>query len=210
MRIKVTRFIIPGHRSNSYASDLDWDSRRQLADFDKVFAMLDGKAKPDFGLVEAFGKHFKELRAGHRISTSYFDIRYYPGVGTIHFFARSKETVDRLNRLVGRHRQWLPPETRTQVSQAFWVQYEKAEKFDAEVRKAAVQAWEEERGPGRYYSRWDHPVNGLMSGDQERAAQGRALMGKAIDRVLDKHGLLDGIEWEGSSQNSGSPLLLAA
>lgn len=208
MRIKVTRFIIPGHKANY--SDIQWDSYRQLADFDKVFAMLDGKAKPDFGLVDAFKKHFKDLSAGDRISTSYFDIRYYPGVGTIHFFARSKETVDRLNRLVGRHRQWLPPETRTQVPKTFWVQYEKAEKLDAEVRKAATQVWDEERGPGRYYSRWDHPANSFMSGDRERSAQGHALMGQAIDRVLEKHGLLDGIEWDGSPDSGTVPQLLLA
>lgn len=209
MRIKVTRFVIPGHRSYSGHS-LAWESQRQLADFDKVFAMLDGKLKPELSLVAAFNQHFTELRQGKRISSSYFDVRYYPGVGTIHFFARSKELVDRLNRMVGRHRQWLPPETRDQVSQAFWVQYEKAEKFDAEVRKAAEDVFREERGPGRYYSKWDHPVNAFMSGDKERAAQGQAMMGKAIDQVLDKHGLLDGIGWDGAPGDGTPPQLLLA
>lgn len=212
MRVKVTRFIIPGHRAKFYATltnSLDWDSQRQLADFDKVFAMLDGKIKPDFGLVDAFSKHFADLWHGKRISTSYFDIRYYPGIGTIHFFARSKELVDRLNRMVGRHRQWLPPETREQVSKAFWVQYEKAEKFDAEIRKAAEDVFREECEPG-HYSKWDHPVNAFMSGNKERVAQGQTMMGKAIDRVLDKHGLLDGIGWDGAGDGEQPKLLLAA
>ncbi len=61
-------------------------------------------------------------------------VRYYPGKGTIHFFARDKKLVDRLNRMVGQHRQWLPPVTDT-ATEGFWQQYEGAEKFDAEIRK---------------------------------------------------------------------------
>lgn len=109
MRIKTTRFVLPGHATESYENDLPWESQRMLADFDKVFAMLDGKSEAAVGLESVFRNHFHALRTGQRISGSYFDVRYYPGVGTIHFFPTNKALIDRMNRLVGNHRRWLPP-----------------------------------------------------------------------------------------------------
>lgn len=93
MRIKTTRFVIPGHAAESYQNDLSWESQRMLADFDKVFAMLDGKYEAAVGLESIFRNHFHALRTGQRISGSYFDVRYYPGVGTIHFFPTNKQST---------------------------------------------------------------------------------------------------------------------
>ena len=120
MRIKTTRFILPGHSSSSWSGSLPYGSERVLSDFDKVFALVDGKHQPEVGLVDVFKNSIAALRSGERVSASYFDVRYYPGVGTIHFFARDRELVDRLNRLVGRRRQWLPPEAPDES--AFWTQ----------------------------------------------------------------------------------------
>jgi hypothetical protein len=181
MRIKTTRFIIPRHGDNGWRTTLSWDSEKQLADFDKVFAMLDGKLEPEFGLVQAFRTHFKELKHGKRITTSYFDVRWYPGVGTIHFFPRDKALVDRLNRLVGRQRQWLPPED-DRVSDAFWEQYKKAEKFDKEVR-TEINA----RARGSRF--WEHPLNKVGSRDQEQNASALAAIDEAMDVVLQNHGI---------------------
>ena len=129
MRIKTTRFVIPGHKTESYQRDLSWDSGRMLADIDKVFAMLDGKREPEVSLETVFSRHFQELSNGGRVSASYFSVRYFPGRGTIHFFPSNKKLIDRLNRIVGNYRRWLPP-SEAYASPAFWKQYDQAERFD--------------------------------------------------------------------------------
>lgn len=181
MRIKTTRFILP-RPGFCYGSRLSWEAERMLADFDKVFAMLDGKAEACGGLVDTFNWHFDELRAGNRVSSAYFDVRYYPGAGTIHFFARSKVLVDRLNRLVGRQRAWLPPEGE-RVSDAFWLQYDNGEKFDKEVRA------EIDKG-AKCTSYWNHPLRhiGGAEGD-ERKTQAEAAIDGAITTVLKRRGI---------------------
>lgn len=179
-RIRTSRFIIPGH-GDSYGHSrhsVPWNTVQQLADFDKTFAMLDGKRKPEVGLVDVFQSHWTRLLDGERVSSSYFDVRFYRGVGTIHFFARSKELVDRLNRVVGRQRGWLPPEGE-RVPDAFWLQYEKAEKFDAEVR-AAVMAGAD---------RWSDPFRELAWNDDGRGDRAAARIAGAVDQVLAKHGI---------------------
>jgi len=67
MRIKTTRFVLPGHKVESYHNSLNWESERLLADFDKVFALLDGKTEADMSLVSVLRQHFQELRAGQRM-----------------------------------------------------------------------------------------------------------------------------------------------
>ena len=100
---------------------------KQLQDFDKTFAMLDGKYVCESSLTALFSNRFDELKQGDRLSTSYFDIRYYPGAQTIHFFPTNKAVIDRLNRLVGKKRQWLPQDD-AKASKDFWNQYDQAEK----------------------------------------------------------------------------------
>ena len=46
-----------------------WDSLQLLRDFDKVFALLDGKQEPDFGLARLFETSFNMLRTSKRMST---------------------------------------------------------------------------------------------------------------------------------------------
>jgi hypothetical protein len=180
-RIRTSRFIIPGH-GDSYGLSRHsprWETVQQLADFDKVFALMDGKRKPEVGLVDVFQSEWARLLDGERVPCSYFDVRFYRGVGTIHFFARSKELVDRLNRTVGRHREWLPPQGE-RVPDAFWLQYEKAERFDGEVR-AAVKAGSD---------RWSDPFRELMWSDSDgRGERAAAAIEGAIDQVLAKHGV---------------------
>ncbi len=128
-RVQMTRFILP--RVNAYYSgNISWDTIKQLSDFDKVFAMLDGKAECGVSLSGLFSDQatVKRLERGERLSTSYFDCRYYPGVGTIHFFPTNKAVIDRFNSLVGRHRQWLPQDDKD-ASPAFWEQYNAADKI---------------------------------------------------------------------------------
>ncbi len=177
MRIKTTRFVLPGH--SGYSRSLSWESNQLLADFDKVFAMLDGKREPEVGLVRTFDEHYQALRNGARMRSSYFDVRYYPGIGTIHFFPRDKTLVDRLNRLVGRQRSWLPPDG-TRVSDAFWLQFESAEKLDKAVR-AEVNKMSRR-------SRWDHPLHSVFQNDtRERAAV--LAIDEALTAVQQRNGI---------------------
>lgn len=183
MRIKTTRFILPGHGVDSWRSSMSWESERLLADFDKVFAMLDGRQEPAVSLVEVFRTCFDALKRGARGSSSYFDVRFFPGAGTIHFFPQDKALVDRLNRLVGRHRNWLPPEG-ARVPEGFWLQYDRAEKHDKEVRAEIDRAHRERKGS----SFWNHPLDNIHRPIEE-SAQSWTAIDNAITRVLERHGI---------------------
>lgn len=193
MRLKTTRFILPGHGTESYNRGLDFDSRRQLADFDKVFAMLDGKHESKVqGLVALFEDPaaFERLRKGSREQSAYFEVRYYPKRGTIHFFPRSKELMDRLNRVVGQHYQWLPPQ-HDDANEDFHQQYEQAERFDSELRKAFSEAYSQK---GRSYLRPDWALGVVIrasqdpSREEDDTQQARSCMDAALDQVMTSHG----------------------
>jgi hypothetical protein len=196
-RIKATRFVLPHHGTDGYCRSLPWRSEQLLADFDKVFAMLDGKSVPEYSLVSCARDHFQELRMGGRVSSSYFDLRYYPQAGTIHFFPRDRALVDRLNRIVGRERQWLPPEG-ARVSKGFWLQYEGAEKMDREFR-AALQKRNVTRG-----SWWDNPLRSL---DKEDNTTAHERVHQALSAVHEAHNINLGDRIE---HNEPEQLLLAA
>lgn len=201
VRLKTTRMVLPGHRTESYNNGLPYESERLLADFDKVFAMLDGKLEPEFGLVAAFRQHFHALRTGSRIETTYFDVRYYPGTGTVHFFAKSKVLIDRLNRLVGRHRNWLPPES-DRVSDNFWLQYDQAEKFDKDLRG------EVQKLTPRSHS-WGYrgPLDYIMStNDKEAQEKAEQLVDEALTTVLERHGI--SVEFRIAAQPQAQQALL--
>lgn len=201
MRLRTTRFILPGH--SSYSSSMKYESMQMLRDFDKVFAMLDGKRQPETGLVDIFNRNFTELRDSQRVSSSYFDIRYYPRAGTIHFFARDKVLVDRLNRLVGRHREWLPPED-SRVSKAFWVQFERAEAFDKELRAEVGKL-----AKGKSHWGWRGPLDCMNNSNRDDAERERAqqLVDDAATIVLERHGINVDSQIEGECH---STLLLQA
>ena len=177
-KIKLSRFVIP--RNRTWCDSMDWDSMQLLRDFDKVFAMLDGKAAPEISLESLFTHHLRELKNGARLSGSYFDVRFYPGAGTIHFFPnRKKNLVDRLNRLVGKQRQWLPPADEG-VSENFWKAYDQAEKLDAEVRKEAVKS---------RAGFWNSPSHSLFSRDGEERQRAETKIVEAIESVLEANGI---------------------
>jgi hypothetical protein len=180
MRLKSTRFVLPGHQTSSWEKSLNWNSRQLLGDFDKVFALLDGKTTPDYGLAQACDEHMTKLRHGARISSDYLDVRYYPGAGTLHFFPRSKVLMDRLNRIVGQKRQWLPHDHEP-VSAGFKQQYEKAEQFDKELRDELRK----QTGPYRH----DNPIYNLFSHDEDEKAKAEKIMDAAAVRVLERHGI---------------------
>jgi hypothetical protein len=196
MRLRSTRFILPGHGVSSYANGLSYESERLLDDIDKVFSMLDGKSEPETSLRSVFNTHFQELRAGKRIASSYFGVRWFRGVGTIHFYPLSQVIVDRLNRLVGRHRQWLPPEGE-RVSDAFWLQYEKAEKYQAELLQEVAL------NNGNNYN---NPLRKLSQDDTSRQ-EALEQIGIAMSTVLERNGIDVDLQLDGQEN---SPLFLMA
>lgn len=120
-KIRATRFILP-HMRESFGEDVSWDGKELLRDIDRAFAMLDGKYEPTFGMLDAVQRHNALLRDAQRVASDYFDIRYYKGAGTMHFFPRRKDLIERLNRIVGKRRQWIPEHP----SEGFETQYRQA------------------------------------------------------------------------------------
>jgi hypothetical protein len=137
-RVQMTRFIIP-RVSSYYSGNISFDTIIKLSDFDKVFAMLEGKAECAVSLEWLFSNQdaVKRLERGERLSTTYFDVRYYK-VGTIHFFPTNKAVIDRLNRLVGKQRKWLPQDD-SLASKDFWNQYDQAEKVTKKMVMPVVR-----------------------------------------------------------------------
>ncbi|OAI29772.1 DUF4942 domain-containing protein [Methylomonas koyamae] len=183
MRIKTTRFILPGHGSSAYQNGLNWESERLLADFDKVFALLDGKTEAEISLVSVFKQQFQALRDGQRIGASYFDVRYYPGIGTIHFFPKSKTLIDRMNRWVGRQRRWLPP-VDTQAGTGFWQQFEQAERFDKAFHAEVNRQSKREGQNYRFNPYW-----AIHHGNGSEREQSQHLLTQAMSSVLASRGI---------------------
>lgn len=207
-RIRYTRFVIPGFPSQSWNRSVPWEMQALLGDFDKGFALLAGHTEPDVSLVSVCDTFWGELKRGARVESSYFDIRYYPGAGTIHFFPRDKKLIDRLNRVVGRHRGWLPAENLKIESSGFWEQYDKAEKLDKEIRKAVA------KGAVRSY---DDPFRAIEHKSWEGHSRACERIDEALQEVHEANGIR--VDFQLASGNSGNaardvqaelPLLAAA
>lgn len=187
-RIKLTRFILPGFAREGYHRELGWSELQRLGDFDKVFSYLDGKEKAEFGLADLFKAEFGKLRAGSRMRSDYFEVRYYPQVGTIHFFPTSRALIEKFNKLVGVHRKWLPP-TPEEGTQKFWQAYKNADKLDPEYRKAALDA---QKAVERI-TRWTrNPFDSQADSDNGM----NPVIENSMKTVLRKHNLLDEIQHE--------------
>ncbi|OAI04900.1 hypothetical protein A1332_13825 [Methylomonas methanica] len=136
-RVKMTRFILPVRNYHG----IPWEFKKQMQDFDKVFAMLDGKLHCDNGadheskaclcfkgLYSLFDAGYHGPATSVRHTTEYFDVRFYAQAGTLHIYPRRKDLIARLNRLVGQERQWLPHDDKA-ATKDFWKHYEMAEKI---------------------------------------------------------------------------------
>lgn len=197
MRLRTNRFILPGF--TCFFDCLTGDSNARLADFDKVFAMLDGKFQAELGLVQACQQRYEQLRGGERVESSYFEVRYYPLAGTMHFFPRDKVLVDRLNRMVGRQRQWLPPADDSD-DVVFWEQYNAAEKLDKELRKEVEKA---EHGLPRSRFAGYGALGYLDSRDASEREVAARVVYDAATAVLKRHG----IDYVQLDQDAGPALL---
>ena len=94
-----------------------------------MFGYLHGETGPYEGLVNGFDKN--RVIGGERISTKYFDFRFYQGTGTIHFYPASEAVVEKINRFVGKIRNWIPGDM-TEANQDFQKQYENGESLTKE------------------------------------------------------------------------------
>lgn len=129
--IKMSRFILPLGTRRSH-----WDSTgvKTLQDIESTFLYLDGKSSAEQRLVDVFEDEatFQRVSGGERVTTDYFDVRYYPTQGTMHFFPRRADLLQRLNLYVGQARQWLP-EDMNQASESFVYQFDQAEKISKKI-----------------------------------------------------------------------------
>jgi Domain of unknown function (DUF4942) len=214
MRLKYTRFILPGHSRDSGYSTPPYGTLDLLRDIDRVFAMVDGKFEPEVSMASVFTERYRDLFRGARVAASYFELRWYPGVGTLHFFPVRRDLVDRLNRVVGARRSWIPPGDEAEHP-TFWRQYKGADKLDKEIREAV--AAERKQRAGIRLSRWDDPVGEALKPDGERQQMSVEIVDAAVDHVLAKHGMLEGLQEEISkwrlsheSMQSGPTMLLAS
>lgn len=123
MRIRRSRFIMPGFNLN-YGGSLNYESERFLADVDKVWSYLMGEPEGVDGLVPTLRR--ADLRSSDRMSSRYFDARLYKGAGTLHLYPKSDEVVEKINRFVGRLRQWLPADME-EANADFKKQYDNGE-----------------------------------------------------------------------------------
>lgn len=143
MSIKRKRFILPYFNAPSWnGGSFDTKQLKLLADIDLVFAMLDGKLETENSMVDICNTDMQKLKNGERVSSTYFDLRYYKGKGTVHFFPKSQVLLDRLNIFVGQRRQWLPTDM-SQAGEAFRKQFDSAENnekgFVEHLRKLVIE-----------------------------------------------------------------------
>lgn len=193
MRLKYTRFILPGHSRDSCNASPPYGTLELLRDIDRVFAMLDGKYEPEVSMATVFAANTRALFGGARVEASYFALRWYPGVGSIHFFPLRHDLVDRLNRVVGARRSWIPPGSEAD-NPTFWRQYKGAEKIDKAIRKQVVE--EGKKRDGGRVSRWEDPIEEALNPASERQQRSAAVVNAAVDQVLEQHGMLAGFEEE--------------
>lgn len=189
MKIRQKRFIIPGFHVYS-GCRLQYESKQFLSDIDKVFGLLDGVTTPFQGVTHAFESGL--VSAGERVSTEYFDIRYFAGAGTIHFFAKSPEVVDRLNRFVGRVRNWIPQQME-EANADFQKQFNDSEK----LTPSYVQRFKGKSSKSYY---WRDPVHAAC-GERETEDSKRHLQ-ELVDSIEEAHAEL-GISCGVALENSG-------
>lgn len=186
MRIKMSRIVLPYFRIG-FSGQLEWEAMQKLRDYDKTFELLNGQVigpveqgKPlvEGGLEDVFQNHITELRSGERISSKYFDVRYYPGRATMHLFPTDKKLIERFNIRVGRLKAWLPEFG--SGNDEFMAHYEDAEKFDKEIQTELKNRKDQWRfGNVTYY---------LDSKDEHDRKRANDYITGAVSVVLERRG----------------------
>lgn len=180
VRIRKTRFIIPRFQTY-YDGHLEYESRQFLADIDKVFGYLHGEKDAYDGLVYGFSNN--DARSGKRISTRYFDFRFYSGAGTIHFYPKSEDVVEKINKFVGKLRNWIPGDM-SEANADFQQQYDKGESMTKEYME------QYKKSARNSYGR-DNPAYQLLQEIKGKESDRGELdrLEKAIEQVHESKGL---------------------
>jgi len=145
-RIKPRRVVLP-EMGCRFTHSLEWDAKETLFDIERAFALLDGKIAANNSIVEVIERHHSSYKSSERVSASYFDMRFYPKAGTVHIFPTRPDLVERMNRIVGRYRQWLPDQE-TAAPAEFWEQYENAgrvTKTMGQLMPDSLHLWEHDK-----------------------------------------------------------------
>lgn len=195
-RIKKSRFILPVEQEwSKWSRGIGYHGENMLRDLDMTFSMLDGLAETDYSLLRAARDRIDELAAGDRITTRYFDVRFYKGIGTMHFYPRSQKIMDRLNKMVGQMRGWLPP-AHERVSKEFWIQYEQADKIARGVEPSFADA----RLIAGHYA-----GSGRTYDDAKRLSQAFDSVNQALAEAHVAAGITTAIEFSGGRRDPGQP-----
>ena len=195
MRLRRTRFIIPRFRMG-FGGSLDYEDERFLADIDKVWSYLLNNGQPYEGLVHGFRKNRPE--DGQRIETKFFDFRFYRGAGTIHFYPRSVEVVEKINLFVGRLRNWIPGDME-EANKDFQAQYEKGESMTEEYLEGYKRSTRTSYGLDRPALRLMREIKGT---DNEEGSLELDRLDRAIAEVHEAKGLRCG-----AALTAASPLV---
>lgn len=181
MRIRKSRFIMPRFQL-SFGGSLDYESERFLADVDKVWGYLMGEPHGYDGLVAAMKK--SDLRSSERIASRYFDVRYYKGVQTLHFYPKSSEVVEKINKFVGKLRQWIPGNM-DEANSDFQKQYEGGEALTKDYMRVYEMSARNSYG-------YDRPAIALLrnlKGKDEGDTLQLDRLSAAVDMVHTQRGL---------------------
>lgn len=190
-KIKPTRFILP--IDTCWNGGLRHSSEQMLADFDKVFCLLDGK---HYDATEHDLTANTKMQAGERLKSRYFDLRFYPSAGTLHFYTNRPDLIERLNRIVGKYRNWLPADD-SQATPNFKKQYDLAEKTTKIMRNKTASKTKGWGSPSERH---------LESKSSNSCIEANELFGSALDEAQVECGIKqDWLLTSAADKNTATP-----
>lgn len=175
-KIKDSRFILPV-KTGFIGNELDYSSSQILADFDKVMCLLDGK---NYDANDPELSVNTKLVQGKRVPSRYFDLRFYMGVGTVHFYCKRPDLIQRLNRIVGKYRNWLPMDD-SHATKGFNEQYEASDSITANMRKKTEkkhQTWNDPK---------EHDLGSDYATSRDKAVE---LYGSKLEEAMIESGIV--------------------
>lgn len=181
MRLRKSRFILPRFRVG-YGGGLDYESERFLADIDLCWGYLFGVSGEYDGIVQAMRGN--KIMTGERYTSRFFDFRLYKGTGTIHFYPKNAEVMDKMNRFVGKIRNWIPGDM-AEANSDFERQYERGEAFSEEYLAIYRKSFGGYRSSSPHYAM----LRDLKDRSEPEYSRELEKLDAAIEEVHEQHGL---------------------